>query len=234
MEQSVSGVGVLDKSVAVLEAVAEGPKTLTEVASATGLPKATAHRLAAALEAHGLLRRQDDAYALGLRLRSLGRRAEDGWPLAQLAEPVLAWLRDATGESAQLFLRAGRRRLCLASLESTEELRTTVDAGALLPLDRGSAGEALRWGASAGIDAVTATPRRMFTSVAERAPGVASVSAPAVVDGEVVAVSVSGPIERTGRHPGRRYGSAVADAAVRLEQAQVQPARSAGVRQRLV
>ena len=51
MEHSVSGVGVLDKSMAVLGAVAdaEGPTSLTEVVAATGLPKATAHRLACAL-----------------------------------------------------------------------------------------------------------------------------------------------------------------------------------------
>ncbi|MGH9114166.1 MAG: IclR family transcriptional regulator domain-containing protein, partial [Acidimicrobiales bacterium] len=55
-------------------------------------------------------------------------------------------------------------------------------------------------------------------SVAERAPGVASVSAP-VIDaaGRVVAaVSVSGPIDRTSRAPGRRYGAAVAEAAARI------------------
>jgi DNA-binding IclR family transcriptional regulator len=54
--------------------------------------------------------------------------------------------------------------------------------------------------------------------VAERQPGVASVSAP-VTDpsGRVVAaVSVSGPIDRTTRAPGRRYGAAVAEAAARI------------------
>ncbi len=218
MEHSLSGVGVIDKSMAVLEVVAARPCTLSEIATATGLPKATAHRLASALEAHGLLRRHDDGFALGLRLRALGRRAEDGWPLAQIAEPVLAWLRDQTGESVQLFVPSGRRRLCLASLESAEELRTTVEQGALLPMELGSAGQALTWAASAGPAAVTATtPRRVFTSVGERAPGVASVSAAAVVDGEVVAISVSGPIGRTTRHPGTRYGPAVAEAAGRLE-----------------
>jgi DNA-binding IclR family transcriptional regulator len=47
---------------------------------------------------------------------------------------------------------------------------------------------------------------------------VASVSAP-VVDGvgEVVAaVSVSGPIDRLGRQPARKYGAAVARAAARI------------------
>jgi DNA-binding IclR family transcriptional regulator len=47
---------------------------------------------------------------------------------------------------------------------------------------------------------------------------VASVSAPVIVDGTVVAaVSVSGPIERTSRQPGRRYASAVVDAARAVE-----------------
>ncbi|MCU1498241.1 MAG: transcriptional regulator, IclR family, partial [Acidimicrobiales bacterium] len=67
----VSGVGVLDKSVAVLDAVAQrsGAATLAELVDATGISRATTHRLAVALEAHGLLRRDDAGrFALGLRL----------------------------------------------------------------------------------------------------------------------------------------------------------------------
>ena len=57
--------------------------------------------------------------------------------------------------------------------------------------------------------------------MAEREEGVASVSAP-VRDrtGRVVAaVSVSGPIQRTTRKPGQRYGDAVAEAARQVEAA---------------
>src|SRR5258705_12717850 len=78
--------------------------------------------------------------------------------------------------------------------------------GAGLPLERGSAGKVLR-------DQVTAAG--WAQSVGERQPGVASVSAP-VRDGSgrvVAAVSVSGPIPRTGRSPGRRYGPAARAAA---------------------
>lgn len=205
---------------AVVDAVGAGAKTLAEVMAATGLPKATAHRLVVALEAHGLLRRHGDGFALGLRLRTLGRQADEAWPLAGRAQGALAWLRDETGESVQLYVRSGPHRLCVASLESAEELRTTVEQGALLTLEAGSAGRLLSWASRVGSAAVAAgTPRKVFASVAERAAGVASVSAPAVVDGEVVAISVSGPIDRTGRRPGRRYGTAVAAAAARLEHA---------------
>ncbi|MEI6571350.1 MAG: IclR family transcriptional regulator C-terminal domain-containing protein, partial [Actinomycetes bacterium] len=55
--------------------------------------------------------------------------------------------------------------------------------------------------------------------VAEREAGVASVSAP-VFDGPgvvVAAVGVSGPIDRFGSSPGKRFGSAVREAARMLE-----------------
>ena len=57
---SVSGVGVLDKAMAVLAAVEDEPRSLAELVDATGLSRATAHRLARALEVHGLVRRTPD------------------------------------------------------------------------------------------------------------------------------------------------------------------------------
>jgi DNA-binding IclR family transcriptional regulator len=209
----VSGVGVLDKSVLVIEAVQEGARTLAELTAATGLSRATAHRLAVALEAHNLLRREaDGGCALGWRLVALGRAAEAGQGLIEAAEPILRALRDRTGESAQLYLRDGDHRVCVAASESPHGLRTIVSVGAVLPVDRGSAGHVL-------LD--EAGPRGWLASVAEREVGVASVSAPVHgADGTVIAaIGVSGPIERTTRHPGRRYGEAVVDAARALEAA---------------
>src|SRR5829696_9503025 len=209
---SVSGVGVLDKALAVLGAVEGGARTLADVVDATGLSRSTAHRLVAALEAHGLARRDDEGrYSLGLRLIGLGHAATEALPGWLDARPELAWLREQTGESVQLFVRDGDERVCVESLEAPHELRTIVPVGARLPLDRGSAGRVLLAGAAGGSTA-------WVQSVAERQPGVASVSAPVVdATGRVVAaVSVSGPIDRTSRAPGRRYGDAVAQAAARI------------------
>ena len=204
---SVSGVGVIDKAMAVLAAVEDAPRSLAELVDATGLSRATAHRLARALEVHGLVRRTPDGrFAVGPRL--------DAVALPELARPALEALSHATGESVQLFVRRGDRRLCVAALESPNELRTIVPVGAFLPLDRGSAGKIL-----SGDAAVLR--RGWAESVAEREPGVASVSAPVVdAEGRVrAAVSVSGPIQRTTRAPGRRYAKAVMAAARQVEAA---------------
>lgn len=204
---SVSNVGVLDKAVAVLRALERGPAALTELQARTGLPRATAHRLATALECHGLVRRdRDGRFCLGLALVSLGHAAAESFPLADLARPVLRELRDAVGESVQLFVQEGDARRCVVSLESAHGLRWIVPEGALLPLHVGSAGRVLTGERG---------PQGWVESVEEREPGVASVSAPVLdATGHVrAAVSVSGPVERLSRSPGARHGEAVVAAA---------------------
>ncbi len=213
-------MGVIDKAVRVLGALEVGPLALGELVESSQLSRATAYRLAVALEAHGLVRRDDEGrFVLGVRLVELGRAAADAIPLAAAAEGALAELRDATGESVQLYVRDGDRRVCIAALESPHGLRTIVPMGASLPLDVGSAGRVL-----VGTESVP-NRRPWAESVGEREAGVASVSAP-VLDASgmvVAAVSVSGPIERTSRHPGRKYAKAVVAAAHRIE-------RDAGLR----
>src|SRR5215210_188765 len=154
-----------------------------------------------------MVRRDEEGrFCLGPRLT--------GPSLASLARPAMERLRDETGESVQLYVRRGDRRHCVASLESPHGLRTIVAVGASLPLAVGSAGKVLR--------ADPEVSRRGWAqSVEEREPGVASVSAP-VHDGRgdvVAAVSVSGPIGRTTRSPGRRYAASVVAAASAVETA---------------
>ncbi|HEV2760588.1 MAG TPA: IclR family transcriptional regulator [Acidimicrobiales bacterium] len=211
---TVSGIGVLDKAISVLDVVERGPLTLGGLVEATGLSRATAHRLAVALEVHRLLRRDAAGrFTLGPRLTSVD--------LPALARPALETLRDTTGESAQLYVRRADRRLCVASLESPHGLRTIVPIGMALPLHVGSAGKVLRDDSD--------IKRGWAESVEERERGVASVSAP-VRDAQgaiVAAVSVSGPIERTTRSPGRRYAGPVLDAAAAIAAA-VQRQTSSG------
>jgi DNA-binding IclR family transcriptional regulator len=105
----------------------------------------------------------------------------------------------------------------VVSLESPHGLRTIVPVGARLPLEVGSAGKVL--GKAPGNPGKGAR-RGWAQSVEERERGVASVSAAVLRGGEVAAaVSVSGPIERTTRQPGRKYADAVVQAAREVEDA---------------
>ncbi len=211
---SVSGVGVLDKAMVVVTALEGSPRSLAELVTVTGLSRPTAHRLAVALEVHGVVRRDEDGrFCLGLRLIGLGHEAAEAVPVWAAARPALAWLHEQTGESVQLFVRDGEARVCVESIESPRELRTIVPVGARLPLDAGSAGKVLRGAPSPSNGWVQ--------SVGEREEGVASVSAP-VHDrsGRVVAaVSVSGPIQRLTRKPGQQHGALVVRAARQVERA---------------
>ncbi|HTO00042.1 MAG TPA: IclR family transcriptional regulator [Microthrixaceae bacterium] len=213
MESNISGVGVVDKSLGLVALVAERPRTLSELVEASGSSRATTHRLAVALEAHGLLRRGvEGRFTLGLHLIALGRAATEQFPLAEAAGPALAELRERTGESVQVYVRDGENRVCLTALESPHGLRTIVPVGAVLPMDRGSAGRVLSEEVEPGSWSHTA---------GEREAGVASVSAPVRGrDGQVVAaVSVSGPIDRMGKRPGAKHGEAVLAAAAAIEEA---------------
>jgi len=223
------GVQTLDRAVAVLDAVAAtGDAALADLVASTGLARPTVHRLAVALEEHGLLRRDADGrFRLGGRLVGLGAAAGRGLGPVEAARPVLAALVEQTGESAQLYVRDGRRRVCVASLERPSGLRDTVPLGAALPLHRGSAGTVLLAAAPDALPGTDVDPaalalareRGWAASVGEREPGVASVSAPVRdADGTVVAaIGVSGPAERFGTEPGVRLAPAVVAAARDLE-----------------
>ncbi|MGH3776690.1 MAG: IclR family transcriptional regulator [Pseudonocardiaceae bacterium] len=225
-----SGIGVLDKAMTVLRTVAASPCGLAELCARTGLPRATAHRLAVGLEVHRLLRRGSDGrWRPGPALNELGNGALD--PLLDAAAMVLPRLRDLTGESVQLYRRDGMVRVCVAAAEPPSGLRDTVPVGARLPMTAGSGAKVLAaWADPATQRAVLGEAvfgerilmevrrRGWAQSVAERESGVASVSAPVrdAVGSVVAAVSVSGPVERIGRRPGVRWAADLLAAAEAL------------------
>lgn len=203
-EPFTTGVGVLDRSVAILDCVESNPMGTSDLARALGLTVSTAHRLATALVAHGLLRRDAaGCFHLGPRFATSA--------LAETAQPVLAELCEETGESAQLWVRRADHRLCVVSIESAAELRASQPMGSLLPLPRGSAAQILLG---------EQNPDGWVESVEDRAPGVGSVSAPVRLHGDTVAaVCLSAPTQRLHPSPGQCFGAHVVAAAARIEAA---------------
>ncbi|MEN9292476.1 MAG: hypothetical protein RL288_272 [Actinomycetota bacterium] len=233
MDRKNSGVGVLDKAVRILGVLESGPHSLSELVAATKIARPTAHRLAVALEHHRLVARDlNGRFILGPRAAELAASAGEDRLLAAAA-PALTALRDATGESAQLYRRQGDMRICVAAAERLSGLRDSVPVGAALTMNAGSAAQILlAWedadklhralsNARFNAAALSAVRRRGWAqSVGEREPGVASVSAPVRGPNNrvIAAVSISGPIERLGRQPGRVHAAAVVATAAKLSE----------------
>ncbi|MBA3250838.1 MAG: helix-turn-helix domain-containing protein [Geodermatophilaceae bacterium] len=216
-----SGIAVLDKAVAVLQLAVARPVSLADLVAGTALPRATAHRIAVALEVHGLLARDEGRWTAGPALAALAGAD----PLLARAPAVLEQLSTTTGESAQLYRREGRWRVCVAAVDRASGLRDTVPVGARLSLTAGSAAQVLAaWRKAAPAGAVftdrtlaVVRKRGWAASIEEREKGVSSVSAPVLCEGAVVAaVSVSGPSDRLGRSLGERLSPAVLEAASAL------------------
>ena len=220
-----SGVGVLDKTVKILDALESGPATLGQLVSATGLARPTAHRLAIALERHRfVLRDQHGRFVLGSRFAELAAAAAGEDRLLTAAAPILQTLLDRTGESAQIYRRQGDQRVCIAAVERASGLRDSIPVGAMLSMEAGSAAQILlAWEDSERLHQglrhakftaakLTAVRKRGWAeSVNERDEGVCSISAPIRnASGQVIAaISISGPDGRMGSNPGRRYAPLV-------------------------
>jgi DNA-binding IclR family transcriptional regulator len=219
-----SSVGVLDKAVVVLDCLARGPASLAELVERSGLSRPTAYRLAVALEVHRYVERDSTGrFMIGPKIAELAGTGQID-PLERAAGPVLERLCETTHESAQLYRRIGNLRRCIAAAERSSGLRDTVPVGADLPMTAGSAAQVLlawepveaaavftRDARFTPVTLATVRRRGWAASVAEREAGVASVSAPVFGPGGAViaAVSVSGPIDRLSRTPGRLHADAV-------------------------
>jgi DNA-binding IclR family transcriptional regulator len=232
-ETLLSGVGVLDKASLLLGVLEAGPASLARLVSTTGLKRPTVHRLVLALERLRLLARDAQGrFILGPRLGLMALEACRDH-LATTSEPVLNELRDMTGASARLYRRRGYMRICVAeaALAGNPVAQDRVPVGAALPMNAGPVSQVLlAWerpedlyeglrGAQFTAATLSGVRRQGWAqSVGGREHGIAAVAAPVRGPGGrvVAALSISGPVGRMTSTPGRVYGSAVIDAAVRL------------------
>lgn len=136
----------VERSIDILFALANGSRTLTDVARATSLSKGTAFRLLASLGHQQLVIKDPAAnvYLLGPGfLRMFQGVMGDLGSLATIARPALQDLWEATSETIAMHVPIGAERVCVAELPSPEPIRYTSTVGATAPLHVGSAGKVL-------------------------------------------------------------------------------------------
>lgn len=119
--------------------------TLSELARGSALPVSTAARLLATLEHAGFVRRENGGrYAPGVRLLQIGLSALRETSLYELSGPHLQRLSEASGETANLAVRATEREaMYLRQVVSLRSIHHASWLGRMLPLRRTAIGSAL-------------------------------------------------------------------------------------------
>ena len=138
-------VGVLDRMTAILEAFDEDDHGLriSELAARAHLPKSTVSRLVSTLVREHYLERDGKVIHLGLRLFELGQLAHQPRELRATALPVMADLRDRTGETAYLAIRDGHELVCIAIARGRAPATLTSRIGGRIPPHASALGKAM-------------------------------------------------------------------------------------------
>lgn len=134
----------VDRVLNVLDTLRARPRgaSLVEIASATGLPRSSAFRYLATLEARGYVERDANgsAYRLGTALADARPRLSS---LAASAKPHLEELRDRLQDTVNLGVLDGTRVTYLEILESPMAVRFAVRPGDRNPIHCTALGKAL-------------------------------------------------------------------------------------------
>ncbi|AQA04078.1 IclR family transcriptional regulator [Mycobacterium sp. MS1601] len=136
---------VLGKITEILDAfsLSKPSMTLGELQQATGLPTSTVQRLVTNMAAQGFLDRVGDQVRIGTRMAYWAASAMKDLDILTILKPVLAEIRDTTGETACFFRVEDRYRVCVAIAETRHALRREMHVGKIIPLHVGSAGRVL-------------------------------------------------------------------------------------------
>ena len=215
---------------------------VSELARRLGMGKSGVHRLLTTLVAEGLLERdpRTGGYRLGIVMFELGEAVRVHLDLHAAAGPVLAHLREQTGESSQVGVLDGGEVVYVDRLESAHSLRLFTETGRRVPAHCTSSGKVLlahrpeheREAFLARGPLPRLTPRTIVEPAAlrdefatvrvrgwaeavdEREIGVASLAAPVrdVRGAVVAAISIGAPLARFGPVPRRKHAGVLVEA----------------------
>lgn len=123
---AVSGVQSIDRIFLIVELLSMHPKgiSLTEICSATDLPKGTVSRMLAALISHGYAVQEIDTkrYRLTMRLFEIGSRVAGSANILSVARPYLEYLSNVSGEAVHLVSRVNDEVVYLYKEEASNSI----------------------------------------------------------------------------------------------------------------
>ncbi len=158
-------MGTVGKALDLLDLFtrAEPHMGLSQLARASGLNKATCHRLLTELESRGLLEQVGSAreYRLGPAVLRLSALREAAVPTREAAMPTLRRLAESTGETAHLsHLVAGRLQTLGFAYATHSGVKVMMEDADFLPFDATASG--------AAVLAFHPDPESLVNAVADR------------------------------------------------------------------
>ncbi|MVO99769.1 MULTISPECIES: IclR family transcriptional regulator [Paenibacillus] len=221
MEEAKSTVRAVERALDILLCYTDATElTLTEISTRVSLHKSTVYRLLASLEAKGFLIREPegDKYRLGFSIWELSAHMSQGDDPGMVLLPEMERLRDQVNETISLYVLSGQERVRVQAVQSNHAIRRVAPIGVRMPLYVGASSKILLAFGEAQVqqqvmmDAELAGIHRdtflhqlhetqkagYATSVEEREPGAAALSAPVFnrAGKLVAALAVSGPSNR--------------------------------------
>ncbi|MFO7591015.1 MAG: IclR family transcriptional regulator [Acidimicrobiia bacterium] len=131
------------KALDLLDYIVDGSRSLGELASLSGLPKSTTHRLAGVLLLHGFLRNEGNRYFLGYRLMELGEVAKRQIHLPSLARKHMLETSAVTHETLHLGELVGTDIIYLEKVEGGRGLLMRSRVGLTAPARTTAMGKAI-------------------------------------------------------------------------------------------
>ncbi|MFE1109094.1 IclR family transcriptional regulator [Streptomyces rochei] len=152
---------VLGKAQLLLAAFESGADRLrlSELSRRSGVPKASAYRLAQELVRWGLLDRHGETYELGIRLFHLGQRVPASAVLRSVARPLMTDLYTRTRAAVHLAVLDGTHVLFLEKIAGEANVLTHSYVGGRLPASCTATGQLLLALAPDGPERVAALVR---------------------------------------------------------------------------
>ena len=169
----------LDRAMKILTLVsAADGLSLSEIASASGLPASTAYRMLTTLEGHGMVEfdKTDQLWSVGAGAFRVGSGFLRRRRLADRARSAMQHLMEETGETANLGVAQDGGVVFISQVETHEAIRAFFRPGAVSPLHASGIGKAIlshlapervaAMAGRAGLDAYTPNTRADMAALA--------------------------------------------------------------------
>lgn len=146
---SLNKINSIEKALMVLMVFREEQPSwgVKELSVHLGFSPSTTQRILQILKTHGFIRQDPGTrlYSLGNIYLSFFRALQNSYPITQISMPFMKRLLSRTRETVHLNIidTDGISRICISTLESTQELKATMPVGTRAPLYAGATSKCL-------------------------------------------------------------------------------------------